>query len=288
MASIQQIINKGDVIIADAETEFLSATKDIEEDVFLALMKIFENVDISNGRLSSSTKAEEFLASMDARVYMALKKAGYGNYVNRLVNSYDLIGQNTQDLQEKLKNGIIPKKDINAIKRLEVEKTIANLTEQGLYNAFIAPVRQGLYRNIMFGATKDDTEEFLRSYVKSTKKNQSKLLQYVGQVAVDSLHQYSGSVDQVAKNSLDLNATQYVGSLITDSRAQCQKWISLGIIKDEDLQEEIDFALDRSYYGNKRCSGMIPDTNTSNFCINRGGYRCRHRAIPIRLVKPKK
>jgi uncharacterized protein YggL (DUF469 family) len=153
-----------------------------------------------------------------------------------------------------------------------------------MYKDFIAPVREGLYRNIMFGATVGETEEFIKSQVVSTKQKDSKLTRYVGQVATDALHQFDGSVNQVAKQSLGLNATQYVGSLIEDSRAQCIKWVGMSIIKDENLQEEIDWALAGGQFSNKKCSGMIEGTTTDTFCINRGGYRCRHRAFPI-LVK---
>ena len=136
----------------------------------------------------------------------------------------------------------------------------------------------------MFGATVGETEEFIKSQVISNKKKDSRLTRYVGQVATDALHQFDGSVNQVAKNSLGLNATQYVGSLIEDSRAQCMKWVSMSIIKDSELEEEINWALNGGRYSNKKCSGMIEGTNPNNFCINRGGWRCRHRAFPI-LIK---
>ena len=153
-----------------------------------------------------------------------------------------------------------------------------------MYKDFIAPVREGLYRNIMFGATVGETEEFIKSQVISNKEKNSKLTRYVKQVSTDALHQYDGSVNQVAKKSLGLNAVQYVGSLIEDSRAQCMKWVGMSIIKDENLKEEIDWALNGGRFSNKKCSGMIEGTNPDNFCINRGGVKCRHRSFPI-LVK---
>lgn len=285
MPTIQQIINAGDHLMLTSEQNLISGTRSIELLVYAALMEFFDNADISNGILSSSPKAEEFLAYLDYKVYQALNKSGYKDTVKDFIGTFDLIGANVQDLQQKLKNGLIPDKDINPIKRLQVASTLSALTEQGMYNDFITPVRQGLYRSLLFGATTKDTEQLIRSYVISTDEKPSRLLKYVGQVATDSLRQYDGSINQVAKVSLDLNATQYVGSLIEDSRAQCEKWVSMSIIKDEDLQAEIDFALERRNYGNKKCSGMIPGTNPSNFCALRGGYKCRHRAIPVFLAK---
>ena len=284
MAKIQSIINKGDKILLNGSSDLVNGMYSIELLVYAALMEIFDTVDITNGKLATKPKAEEFLPLLDYKIYQTLKKSGYPALVSDFIGNYDKITENVRDLHQSLGNGIINTKDINSVKRLEVQKTIQNLTQQGMYKDFIAPVREGLYRNIMFGATIGETEEFIKSQVVSTKKKNSVLTRYVGQVATDALHQYDGSVNQVAKNTLGLNATQYVGSLIEDSRAQCMKWVGMSIIKDEDLKEEIDWALNGGRYSNKKASGMIEGTNPDNFCINRGGWRCRHRAFPI-LVK---
>lgn len=284
MAKIQSIINSGDKILLNGTSDLINGMYSIELLVYSALMEIFDNVDITNGKLSTTIKADEFLAALDYKIYQALKKSGYPAYVGDFIGNYDKISSNVRDLHQALGNGLLSASDINAIKRLEVQKTIDNLTQQGMYKDFIAPVREGLYRNIMFGATVGETEEFIKSQVISTKQKDSRLTRYVGQVATDALHQFDGSVNQVAKQSLKLNATQYVGSLIEDSRAQCMKWVGMSIIKDEQLQEEIDWALSGGIYSNKKCSGMIENTTKDTFCINRGGYRCRHRAFPI-LVK---
>lgn len=284
MAKIQSIINSGDKILLNGTSDLINGMYSIELLVYAALMEVFDNVDITNGKLSTTIKADEFLAALDYKIYQALKKSGYPAYVGDFIGNYDKISSNVRDLHQALGNGLLSASDINAIKRLEVQKTIDNLTQQGMYKDFIAPVREGLYRNIMFGATVGETEEFIKSQVISTKQKDSRLTRYVGQVATDALHQFDGSVNQVAKQSLKLNATQYVGSLIEDSRAQCMKWVGMSIIKDENLQEEIDWALAGGQFSNKKCSGMIEGTTTDTFCINRGGYRCRHRAFPI-LVK---
>jgi dGTP triphosphohydrolase len=284
MAKIQSIINKGDKILLNGSSDLVNGMYSIELLVYAALMEIFDTVDITNGKLATNPKAEEFLALLDYKIYQTLKKSGYPVLVSDFIGNYDKITENVRDLHQSLGNGIINLKDINSVKRLEVQKTIQNLTEQGMYKDFIAPVREGLYRNIMFGATVGETEQLIKSYVISDKEKNSKLTRYVKQVSTDALHQYDGSVNQVAKQSLGLNATQYVGSLIEDSRAQCMKWVGMSIIKDSELKEEIEWALNGGRFSNKKCSGMIEGTNPDNFCINRGGYFCRHRALPI-LVK---
>jgi len=287
MPSIEQIIKSGDGILLNGPLALLDSTKAIELLIYKALLELFDNVDITNGKLSSSPKAEDFLASLDYRIFQAMKKNGYGNAVSDFTGNFDLLTDNLQDLHQKLGNGIIEKKDINALKRIEVQNTVSNLTEKGLYKDVISPLRKDLYRNIMFGASLQDTENMIKGYILSTEGQDSRLLSYVNQIATDSLHQYDGSVNQMAKDKLGLNAVRYVGSLIEDSRAQCIKWVEKDIILDTELPKEIEFAINKEIYKGKKCSGMIPGTNKDNFCILRGGYRCRHRAIPIRVKKGK-
>jgi len=74
-----------------------------------------------------------------------------------------------------------------------------------------------------------------------------------------------------------LNAFQYIGSLVTDSRPQCERWIIKkgGVLKYSELEKEISWA-----YSNGK--GMIPGTNKDNFGTYRGGYNCKHSAVPFR------
>lgn len=285
MPSIEQIIRSGDLILDNGPNKLINSTRLIELLIYKALLELFENVDITNGKLSSTPKAEDFLASLDYRIFKAMRDSGYGQSVNDYVTNFDKISDNLQDLHQKLGNGIIPKADLNSIKRIEKQNTIQNLTEKGLYKDVIAPLRKDLYRNIMFGATLESTQETVRNYILSTEGKDSRLLRYVKQISTDALHQYDGSVNQMAKDKLGLNAVRYVGSLIEDSRAQCIKWVEKDIITDDELPNEIEFAINKEFYKGKKCSGMIPGTTSENFCINRGGYFCRHRAIGYRVKK---
>lgn len=286
---IQKLIDLGIIIITKGVNKFTHDTRVSEAFVYEALMELFKNTDISSGVITNNKKAEEFLSTLEERVFMALYRSGYGKAVTDLTANFDLVSENVIELNQSINKVVLQKKDINMVKRLEVKKTIQNLTEAGLYRDFIAPVREGLYRNIMFGATVGETEELIRSYVISTKQKDSRLLRYVGQVATDSLHQFDGSLNQTIKNNIGLNGIQYVGSLIEDSRGQCRRWVDMDIIPDSQLQEEIDWAFKRQNeglsYGGARVGGMISGTNTSNFLINRGGWRCRHRAIGVRITK---
>ena len=102
------------------------------------------------------------------------------------------------------------------------------------------------------------------------------------QASRDALLQYDGVVNEAVRKVYKMDALLYVGSIVKDSRAQCERWVretkngKLGLILFEDLQDEIDWA-------DNNGTGMIPNTTPENFCQNRGGYNCRHIAYPVRL-----
>jgi hypothetical protein len=70
----------------------------------------------------------------------------------------------------------------------------------------------------------------------------------------------------------------YVNSLIRDSRPQCVRWVGMEYLERAKLQSEIDWAFNNG-------SGMVKSTNPSNFATYRGGYRCRHLAIAVRVKR---
>lgn len=286
---IDKKILSGFSIMDDAEIELLDRVKTVGDLLFEEIVKLFENIEISNGKLSTSPKAEQFLMSLDKRIAAAMEKSGYNKGVAKFVPNFDKITQNVIDIQDKLNKINIKEKDLTPFQRVAVSDTIEALAGGGVSKSFVAPIRQALYRNIMLGATVGETEALIRAYTISKEGQDSILLRYVKQVARDSMGQYKGFIQTNISNELSLNAMRYVGSIIVDSRAQCAKWVNDGVIKlDSSFENEITKALNGTLFydvagKNKKSSGMILGTTLSNFLVNRGGWNCRHDGIPTRI-----
>jgi len=275
MSKFTTAVNKGDKIFDNSETELINAVNKMEPLIFDELIKILNTLDVSGGKLVTNSKAENFLMSMDAKIYRALQKADYNSSVLKYTKNFNLVADNIKEVHSVFNNINITDAQINPFLKLEVNSTIDKLTGSGMAKDFINPVRESLYRNIMLGAELSTVEKTLRDFTISTAQGDSKLTRYVKQVSRDALQQFDGTIQANIAKELDLNAKRYVGSLITDSRKQCIRWVTQngGIIMLEDLAEEIRWA-----YNNG--SGMIPGTNIYNFDVLRGGYSCRHRSIP--------
>lgn len=279
-------IQEGIIIIDSAEKRLADFIQKTQLSLYDAITKIFENVNISNGKLSSSEKTSNFLLSLQSRINKALQDSGYQSEVTKFLTNFPKIAENVKTLQEDF-NGInITSKQIAPFQRLEVQATVERLLGSGVNTNFVQPIRQGLYRNILFGGTVGDAESLIKNFVITNKNGDSKLLRYVKQVSRDSLSQFDGGLQQKIAHELNLTAIRYVGSLILDSRAQCGKWTSQGLIAlDDNFAQDIEDAINNKLHFEvggkmKTSAGMIPGTDLITIMANRGGYNCRHRAIP--------
>lgn len=284
-----KLFERGVKIIDFAEEDLSSFVIRSEQELYDEILKIFENVTITNGKLATNPKTDEFLLSLDRRIAKVLKNSGYKTAVDKYLTNFDLIQENVKKIQSSV-NGInLLAKQLDPFRRVEVSNTWDNLLGAGVDKSFVQPIRQGLYRNIMFGATVADVEKLVKDFVITKKDSDSKLLRYVKQVSRDSLSQFDGGLQQKIASELNLNAVRYFGSLIMDSRAQCRKWTTTNnglIILDNEFEKEIQKAIDGNlYYEGKASSGMIKETTLSNFMANRGGWNCRHRAIATKIFK---
>lgn len=283
--AVDKNFDKGIKIMDGAEKNLASSLVKMEKKVYDEIMKIFEGISITDGKLSNNEKTDEFLASLDRRIAKVLKQNGYNDSVAKYLTNFDKIAENVKKIQSQL-NGInLTATQINPFLRIEVSNTWDNLLGSGINKSFVNPLRQGIYRNIMFGATIGDVEKLVKEYVITNKNADSKLLRYVKQVSRDSISQFDGGLQQKLASELDLNACRYIGSIILDSRAQCRKWVDESLIKlDSDFAKEITSAINGNLmYDGKASSGMIKDTTLATFMANRGGYNCRHRCIATKI-----
>lgn len=285
MAKVDKVISQGETLIATAEDDFINSMYDIEKALMREIMKLFDNIDVKEGKLQNSKAAIEFLNSLDGRIDLALKRSGYNDKVRALIKNFDAIKQNNIEVHSLLNKVDIYPSSLNTITKLEIENTIQNLLGSGISVDFKYPIRESLYRNITLGASIQDARKTIEDYIISNDGKDSKLLRYTKQVARDSLSQYDGVIQKTIANELKLNDFIYVGSIIIDSRCQCRYWVNKIKLSRDSLIEEIDTAVNKGDLGGCTCSGMIPGTNIDNFAINRGGYSCRHKAIATNIKK---
>jgi hypothetical protein len=235
----------------------------------------------TSGNLVRSKENLARLGSFKTSLNRFLEKAGYNTMVAGFLENFDEIGENTKLVQQEL-NGIgITQSFLNPFKRYAVNNVVAAMQGQGLNTNLINPIKNELLIAVNQGSSLTDVVTSIAGQLTTTEARQGVLKRISLQASRDALLQYDGVVNEAVRKSYKLDALLYVGSIVKDSRAQCERWVSetkngkLGLILFEDLQDEINWA-------DNNGTGMIPDTTPENFCQNRGGFNCRHIAYPVR------
>jgi hypothetical protein len=277
---IFDIIEKKDSTISTAESKLLDQLGPTEKLIFADIKKLIDKFNVSGGKIDFNDTNVELVNTINQTIIDAIQKSKMPSTIREFLRDFDTIKEFNVDVHSKL-NGLSPNelRDlIDPVQRGVVQQTLDGLTGSGVDANFIEPVKQGIYRNIVGGATRSDLENYLNAYVVGTPELNGLYSRYVKQVSRDALGQFDGQVNAIIAEEFGLDAFRYVGSLIDDSRPQCIRWVGKRILEKSEMESQIAWA-------NNNGSGMIPGTNPDNFLIFRGGYNCRHRAIPFKLTK---
>jgi hypothetical protein len=235
----------------------------------------------TSGNLVRSKENLARLSSFKTAVNRFLEKAGYNVMVSGFLENFDEIGANTQLAQQELNGLDITKSFLNPFKRYAVNNVVAAMQGQGLNVNLINPLKNELLIAVNQGSSLTDVVTSIAGQLTTSEARQGVLKRISLQASRDALLQYDGVVNEAVRKSYKLDALLYVGSIVKDSRLQCEEWVNFeengkkGLILFEQLEEQILFAENEG-------TGMIPNTTPENFCQNRGGFNCRHIAYPVR------
>ncbi len=266
--------------IDQAEADLLDGLEPIEQKMFQAIKKQLSKMNQEGGSLSFDENNINLINQVDDLLIQEIQKSGYPGSVRKYLRDFDTLTDFNGELHEQL-NGIDPeelKKIVGPGQEQIVEDTLQGLTGSGVSTEVVAPIRQELFKNVVAGSSFEDVEQALREFITGSEGKNGQLSKYVTQISRDALNQYDGQVNSQIAKEFDLNAYEYVGSLIDDSRPQCRRWVNKEVLLKADLPSEIAWAESNG-------SGMIPGTTPDNFAIYRGGYNCRHQAIPFKLTR---
>jgi hypothetical protein len=271
-------------IYDNADDELVSSLGPTEKAILKAVNGIMNKLDTKDGKLVNTTGTLTFINELNKEVKKILKKSTYGDKVDAYLRKFERLDTLNQELHKIVNNRDISNLNLNPIKTQAIEGLSRQLgTFKGddgsvLDANLVKPVKDIMFQSVVTGMTLEDAKAQLNLFITGDEKKLGFLRRYTSQIARDAITQYDGLVNGVIAREYGLNAYRYVGSLIEDSRAQCVRWVAKGVLPIATLEQEIKRAETNG-------SGMIPDTTPETFATYRGGYNCRHMAIPFRKVE---
>ena len=227
-----------------------------------------------NGVIKFNLKNINIITNLRPLINDAFKESGLDKEIKGFTKDFNQLVTYNSDIQDQL-NKLTIKTDplykyADQQSKLVQERLLLNISES---DSFGQGLRKLLTESIASGQSFTTTSKQVDAYLKGSPKNAPQLEKYVNQVTRDAISQFDGSLNAQIAVEYDLNAYRYVGSLVKDSRPQCVRWVKMRILKISELDKEIAWAFSNG-------QGMINLTNKDNFAVFKGGFSCRHMAIP--------
>jgi hypothetical protein len=254
--------------------------KALNDSINAALIELLADGALTTKRLDA------VLFQLENDIYEALTVTGYTKAVNAFTADFEDVQKYNGRIAKLVNDITIKPKDFNPLRVSTAEVTVNKLVNDGLTSAFINPVKQIVITQAVAGSTLKQAQTVLRESLAGT-NGETRLHNYINSTARDAVFQFDGGVNAQIATLYQLDDFIYAGSILppekgkekkvlknTGSRPQCIRWVGKGLIKGTELNAEIRWA-----YNNGR--GMIAGTNRGNFTVNRGGWGCRHQAIPV-------
>lgn len=278
-----------EVIAERAYAQLKAAAIAMEAKLLQGLREALMGYDLDAGTFKDTKRNERLLAGLNVRVLAILKEAGYEKAITEYLSNFDELNDWNVAVHAELSGLKVSRRLLDAFKRRGTMAVRADLLGEALIVNVGRSVMDIVAQRLYAGGGISDAIRALEQELLSIDRVQNGLAPRLGALTAhvttigrDAILQYHGTVNGAIQAEYRLDAIRYIGSLVRDSRPQCKRWVRYdkngerGIIKYVDLYAEIEYSF-------RHGKGMIRSTTPENFCRNRGGYGCRHTAIPVRL-----
>lgn len=257
------------------EKQMLSNIDFLNKLIYEAIYGRLTDFEISGGKFISNDNSAVVVQQLKKELIDVINGDEYQNRFKNWLKNYDQITAYNIKTQKEINKLSLSSKQFKDIKKQSVIKVTEDLVGIGVEAKFVSPITEALMRNVIMGATVTDTKQYLESYIFGDEETDGKLTRYAGQIARDSVSQYDGQINQRIMKEYEMDGYEYVGSLVEDSRPICTHIINNmdGFVPIEELP-----LLLKKYEGS---GGMIDGTTVETFAVYRGGWNCRHAAIPV-------
>lgn len=267
-----------DDITKAAFDNLIGAVERIEPELARTLLDYIAQMDTQGGEILNNAYNTQLAELIEGQVAELLNRVGFVDDIVQYLTVFDEATDYLKAQQADMNRIKLDNAFLNPIKAASIEGVISDMAGLGLSQIVIKPVRDILTRAILGGGFLGDVQKELKGLILTDPQRAGILKKHYIQISRDAVGQYVGRANNAIQTKYKLDGYRYVGSLIEDSRPQCIRWHDKREIAVTELEAEIKWAENNG-------SGLIPGTTPSNWPELRGGYNCRHEAIPIRLKK---
>lgn len=244
--------------------------------IYKRLVEIIDGLSTSgHGKLTFSQPLSKVMAQIEAAVRDNVSGGPYA----KTLSDYLAYLPDLADVSAAASDAKVPKSLLSEPKAMAIETATQLLSEPNLRAQFTNPIKLYVRQAVTTGGTVEGLKKTLNQYVRGINNDGGRLARYVNTTAIDTNRALDGALQQVIADEFDLDAYEYMGSLLLDSREQCVHWVKKRIILISEIPKEVERWRNGSGYG----YGLTLTTqNWPSVC---GGYGCRHLTKAIRATQ---
>ena len=299
-------------LILDADAAFADALSGVDNQLALNIIKIYAKFVQDKDLV---IRAED-LAQLEVFIIEAIKGTSYSEAVNVFIPNFDALKELNAALHSKvndIETATMIEENINinnfintVTSQLKAQRAtiLAYIAEDGLQKTIsltnnaleqlVNPIAEVIRQDIITGVTFESATEAMLLAIKDKKLG---LEQWAGQIAKDSLSEADGVINQQIKDTYGLKFTRYTGSIKQTTRPFCYHMLTTrpdAVYSDDEIKKALaEFipagvpsttatTITANGKQQRKGDGMKPGTDLQNFSIRRGGWNCRHYAVPAK------
>ncbi len=271
--------------VDESVLNFNGAMPSIEKTIYSKLQLLLKQLEIKNGRLISSPQNIRLIARLKSDIEAIIRNPYYTKQVKDFAQNFDIVKRLQADYFGALVADFTIPAVIDAIKTDAVTATVTGLTESGVTANVTEPIQAMLRTSITTGGSYADLVDQVRSQIVSTKESEGILMRYVRQQTVDSINQYSATVNFTMAQSLNYNWFRFTGSLLTTSRPMCMHMVPVSYFHLREIPDLLNgIVRGEQTPMNKKTGlplGFKDNTTESNYISLRNGWQCGHQIFMI-------
>ena len=203
----------------------------------------------------------------------ALKEIGYTANAYKFVANFDDIETATMDILQAQNGEKLSAKKVAEWRDFMETQTLSYLAGDALADEVLVDIKKALSGAALGQTSYFDAVDVVGDLLAGGADTAGAFSRVATLTVRDSVYQYNGVLNEEASRQFGYNAFRYVGSIVDETRAQCERWAEMEYLLYSELESEIEWAFENG-------SGMNPMTTADNFSIYRGGRNCRHIAVP--------
>lgn len=272
----------------------------IEKSMLREVLTEIKRLDTSGDTIKVTVKNMQIINSITKKLGNIIMTDKYISSVKGFVETFDDVTRMQNEYWKMVDSRFKPKTILREMRKQSIEHTVDGLTQAGIGANITEQIKKILRTNITTGGSYDKLTNQLRNLLTTTDTSQGLLTRYAGQITTDAINQYNAQYTQLVSSGLGYEWYAYLNSDIMTTRPFCDAMTDKiyfhvseipGLLRAEDLNGKLTY-VPKDSKGNQRVpvplydktglpQGMIEGTNSENFLIYRGGYRCRHSIHPV-------